>query len=350
MTEEHVTDASRPVLILVDGMDGELRDSALELATLARGLGPVVAVTLVPPGGEALDRLGRYGVQRVLHVRVEGADQDPSRDPRLTAVAARAVASAVEHAAPQALLATASFANKEISARVAWLTGAGLVIDVTGIAPRDGADGGPLVGSKRVFAGSWDLACAVRTGLAVFTVRANAVEARPAGSTVEPVVEELTTRVPDEQARVRLVSRHVHPEHPGAHRPALAEAAIVVAGGRGTGGDFGPVEDLADALGAAVGSTRDAVDEGWIEHDTQIGQTGVTIAARLYIGAGISGAPHHRGGMQASEVVVAVNNDPEAPLFEIADLAIVGDLSEVLPRAAARIRERRAREQAVADS
>ncbi|WP_036959344.1 electron transfer flavoprotein subunit alpha/FixB family protein, partial [Promicromonospora kroppenstedtii] len=117
----------------------------------------------------------------------------------------------------------------------------------------------------------------------------------------------------------------------------LDQAAVVVAGGRGTDGDFGPVEDLADALGAAVGASRDAAFEGW--WDSYVGQTGVTIAPRLYIGAGISGAPHHRGGMQASQVIVAVNSDPEAPIFEICDFAVVGQLADVLPQAAAEIRK-----------
>src|SRR5690606_8250072 len=142
--------------------------------------------------------------------------------------------------------------------------------------------------------------CEVDTPLALLTVRPNSVRPAPADRPTTPVVETVAVGASEAQAAaggVRLVSRTVHAvdETTG---PALAEAAAVVAGGRGTGGDFGPVRDLADALGAAVGSTRDCVDEGWIEHDTQIGQTGVTISPRLYVGAGISGAPHHRGGMQ----------------------------------------------------
>ena len=136
---------------------------------------------------------------------------------------------------------------------------------------------------------------------------------------------------------LELVRREVHPVDAG--RPALAEASIVVAGGRGTEGDFSGVEELADALGAALGTTRDCVDEGWQPHDAQIGQTGVTIAPRVYIGAGISGAPHHHGGMQASGTIVAVNSDADAPLVQIADFAVIGDLADILPAAAAAIRE-----------
>ena len=130
------------------------------------------------------------------------------------------------------------------------------------------------------------------------------------------------------------------PSH-GAKTVTVAAAEVVVVGGRGTNGDFGPVEALADLLGGAVGATRVATDEGWIAHDAQIGQTGVTVAPRLYIGAGVSGAVHHRGGMQSAGTIVAVNSDPEAPIFEIADLGIVGDLFEVLPQAIEELRRLR---------
>jgi len=139
--------------------------------------------------------------------------------------------------------------------------------------------------------------------------------------------------------RVRVVERTARPS---SGRPDVGEAEIVVVGGRGTQGDFSAVEDLADALGAAVGATRDATDEGWMPHEVMVGQTGVTISPRLYVGAGVSGAVHHRGGMQASGLVVAVNNDPDAPIFEFADFGVVGDLFEVLPQAAAEIRRLRA--------
>jgi electron transfer flavoprotein alpha subunit len=206
------------------------------------------------------------------------------------------------------------------------------------------SDDGRVVAGKRVFAGSWDTSCEIVVDTAVLTVRANAVVAEPAEVAVGTVVEGFTVEA-STLARAGIpVAREVHAAHgtgDGPARPALAEAAFVVAGGRGTFGDFTPVEDLADALGAAVGATRDAVDEGWIGHDAQIGQTGVTIAPRVYVAAGISGAPHHRGGMQASQVVVAVNSDPDCPLFEISDLAVVGELQDVLPQAAARIRAHR---------
>ncbi|MGO1316968.1 MAG: electron transfer flavoprotein subunit alpha/FixB family protein, partial [Cellulomonadaceae bacterium] len=172
------------------------------------------------------------------------------------------------------------------------------------------------------------------------TVRANAVVPAEADLATVPVLVAVDVPPGDEARGAQLVARTV-PEPSADERPPLASAAVVVAGGRGTNGDFGPVTGLADALGAAVGTTRDCVDEGWMPHEAQIGQTGVTIAPRLYVGAGISGAPHHRGGMQASEVIVAVNSDPECPLFDISDFAVVGDLATVLPQAAEHLRAHR---------
>ncbi len=315
--------------VLLEHTDAPLTPADLELVTIARDVGDVVVVTFTAPAGEAVDQLAAHGATRLVHVAGTST---------LTAVAAAGVHQAIEQAftgTPRLLLAKATFANKEILARTAHLLGTGLVIDAARVVVEDAG----VVGAKRVFAGTWDLECVVPTGTALLTVRPNAVRATPVATptTVEVVQISLDPERADARG-VELVSRTVHPTE--GTGPALGEAAVVVAGGRGTGGDFAPVHELAEVLGGAVGSTRDCVDEGWIEHDTQVGQTGVTVTPRLYVGAGISGAPHHRGGMQASEVIVAVNADPECPLFEISDLAVVGDLALVLPRAAALLRER----------
>ncbi|MBD9698515.1 electron transfer flavoprotein subunit alpha/FixB family protein [Flavimobilis sp. GY10621] len=318
-------------VVLLDDVTGALRGPDLELLTVARTLGPVRAVAFEAPSADALAALGTYGVADVVHLDVDG-------EPHLTGVAAAALAPVLTDA--RVLLARATFANKEVLARLAHLTGAGLLIDAARVGEHDGL----VAGWKRVFAGSWDVDSVVTTELALLTVRPNAVRPVPADAPADPVVRAVALDAAAAEAAaggVRLVSRTLH-ETSGSARPPLAEASVVVAGGRGTLGDFGPVEDLADALGAAIGATRDAVDEGWIDHDAQVGQTGVTITPHLYIGAGISGAPHHRGGMQASEVIVAVNSDPECPIFEICDFAVVGDLATVLPQAAAALRARTA--------
>jgi electron transfer flavoprotein alpha subunit len=320
---------NRTVLVLLDPAT-EVRSSVLELLTIGRSLGRVEAVTLESPTVEALAQLGAYGVETVHQAELPAAVQG---DPRhLPAVVAAALEAAVRRTDADVVLAPATFAAKEAAALAARRLGAGLVIDAAGVTE---SDEGRIVGSKRVFAGTWDTACEVTTDVAVLTVRANAVVPEPVPAAVATTVEGLAVDV--ETPAVRVVSRTPKPRTAG--RPSLEEAAVVVAGGRGTDGDFGPVEDLADALGAAVGATRDAVFEGWF--DQYIGQTGVTIAPRVYIGAGVSGAPHHRGGMQASQIIVSVNNDPEAPIFEISDFAVVGDLADVLPQAAEVIRAHR---------
>ncbi|WP_029068518.1 electron transfer flavoprotein subunit alpha/FixB family protein [Jonesia quinghaiensis] len=323
------------ILVLLDTADTQLTSAGLELLTLANTLGTPVAVSFHEPSATALEQVRTYGVSRFL---VAALDGDIS--PHITPAAAEALAGVVKETTARVVLASPTFQNKEVVARLAHAIGAGLVIDTVTV----GFEGDDFVGYKRVFAGSWDIDCKVVTDVAVATVRANAVIPTPPAQPAADVQVETVTVTPSALATsVSLVSRTVHPPiHGGVGRPRLAEAPYVVAGGRGTLGDFSQVEELADALGGAVGATRDAVDEGWIEHDAQIGQTGVTVAPRVYIGAGISGAPHHRGGMQASGVIVSVNSDPDCPLFEISDFAVVGELQDVLPQAAAAIREYKA--------
>jgi electron transfer flavoprotein alpha subunit len=321
---------NRTVLVLLDPAT-EVRTSVLELLTIARGLGRVEAVALEAPTVEVLAQLGAYGVETVHQAEPARDGKCVSGDERhLPAVVAAGLAAAVRLTDADVVLLPTSFAAKEAAALAAHELGAGLVIDATSVL--EGEDG-RIVAGKRVFAGSWDTECAVTTPVAVVTVRANSAVAKPADAAVDPVTEGFAVEVAPSQ--VTLLFRQVKANTSG--RPPLDQAAVVVAGGRGTEGDFGPVEDLADALGAAVGASRDAAFEGW--WDSYVGQTGVTIAPRVYIGAGISGAPHHRGGMQASQVIVAVNSDPEAPIFEICDFAVVGRLADVLPQAAAEIRK-----------
>lgn len=322
---------SIPVLVLLEDATDVLAGPDLELLTLGRSIGPVTAVAFDAPSGPVRDQLGAYGVQEVLTL-------DVAQERFLTPVAAHALAEAVEHCKAALVLTRATFANKEVCALLAFETGAGLIIDAARVEVR--ADGS-ILGAKRVFAGSWDIEFTNQTPLSVLTVRANAIQPQPAEEPTTPSESALRVGPTSRGDQVTLVSRTVHAgaDDGAGTGPNLADAPIVVAGGRGTFGDFEPVRDLAQALDAAVGSTRDCVDEGWIDHDAQIGQTGVTIAPRLYIGAGISGAPHHRGGMQASEIIVAVNSDPECPIFDISDFAVVGDLADVLPQAAEVLRK-----------
>lgn len=313
--------------VLVVALDG-VRPPVLETVTLARTLGDPVLVSPAPLDDDALAALGEAGVRTAIVVDLGDAAFAPAR-------LGAAVARAAESVEADTVLLPTSFAAKEVAAHVAHRLGAGLLLDVATL-QRQEEEG--LVGGKRVFAGTWETSCAVTAPTAVVTLRANVVTATaaPTAVTTDVVALDADATLPAGQ---QLLGREVHDHAEG--RPPLAEAAYVVAGGRGTEGDFAGVEDLADALGAAVGTTRDCVDEGWQPHDSQIGQTGVTVAPRLYIGAGISGAPHHHGGMQASGTIVAVNADADAPLVQIADFAVIGDLQEILPAAAEAIRAHR---------
>lgn len=324
------------VLVLLDHAEtGALRGSVLELATAARDLADGGEVHGLWVGDEPVDPalpvLGRHGVA-VVHQVSTGAV-----DPRLTPVLGEVLADAVRETGATVLLALSTFENKEAAARLAVATGAGVVTDAAAV-ERDAE--GRVVASKTVLAGTWTTRCAVRTDLAVVLLKAGAVVSRHVDEEA-PLAPEVRTRalaVSERATRAALVRRT--PAAP-SDRPDLSSADVVVVGGRGTEGDFAPIEALADEVGGAVGSTRVATDEGWIGHETQIGQTGVTVSPRLYIGAGVSGAVHHRGGMQASGTIVAVNPDPEAPIFEIADYGIVGDLFTVLPQVTEELRRLR---------
>lgn len=318
-----------PVLVLLDhAPDGTLRPPVRELLTLARDLAGDAGVQGVWAGGEdvaaAADVLAAQGVTTV-HRLVTDADV------HLSAVLADGLQAALAASGSTLLLLVSSFENKEAAARLAVRTGAGVVTDADGLALEDVQ----VVAHKTVLAGTWTTRCAVTAPSAVVTVKANSVAAQDADAPSQPQVVELLVAVGAGSTRVRVVERA---EHAASGRPDLGSAHVVVVGGRGTEGDFAAVEELADVLGGAVGATRVATDEGWIGHDAQIGQTGVTVSPRLYIGAGVSGAVHHRGGMQASGTIVAVNSDADAPIFEIADFGVVGDLFTVLPQAAAELR------------
>ena len=316
------------VLVPLDQGAQLLRAATLEVLTIARDLGEVTVLAFDEPDEELLAELGRYGVSRVVVTQLP----EPATS---SAVVGQAVASAAAQVSDAVVLLPSTFTSKEVAAHAAHHLQAGLLIDVGDLQLADGR----LVGDKRVFGGTWETECTATTEVAVATVRPNAVlptpAAEPAPATVQPITTDAAA-----PAGLELLERTVA-DHSGDTRPTLAEAAIVVAGGRGTFGDFEAVEELADELGAAIGTTRDCVDEGWLPHEAQVGQTGTTIAPRVYIGAGISGAPHHVGGMSAAGTVIAVNLDDEAPLVQLADFAVIGDLSSVLADAAEALRAHR---------
>ena len=310
------------VIVVAEVVDASVTKPTLELLTLARRLGSPVAVVF-GDGSAVAGTLGEYGAAAVVWVA------DPAIDEYLVAPKAEALAQIVAERSPAAVLITSSAEGKEIAGRLAVKLGSGLITDATDVA----GDGST---TQTVFAGNWTVTATVGHGVPVVTVKPNAVA--PEAAPVTPEVVEAAVTISDAAKGARIVTSE---PKAASGRPELTEAAIVVSGGRGTGGDFGAVEALADALGGAVGASRAAVDSGWYPHAYQVGQTGKTVSPQLYLAAGISGAIQHRAGMQTSKAIVAVNKDPEAPIFALADLGVVGDLQTVLPAVTEQVTSRK---------
>ena len=303
------------VLVLVDHVDGAVRKTTTELLTIARAIGEPSAVFVGSGFDAARETLAQYGAAKVYRI------ESPEVTDYLVAPTAEALAQLVERTSPAAVLLASNADGKEIAARLAIKTGSGLITDAVGV----GAD---LTTTQSVFAGSYTVTAKVTTGTPIITVKPNSATPEPAPAAAADEAFEPTV---SDAAKAARITETKPREKSG--RPELTEAAIVVSGGRGTNGDFGPVEAFADALGAAVGASRAAVDAGWYPHANQVGQTGKTVSPQLYVANGISGAIQHRAGMQTSKTIVAVNKDEEAPIFELVDFGVVGDLFAVLPQA-----------------
>jgi electron transfer flavoprotein alpha subunit len=315
------------VLVLVDHVDGDVKKVTYELLSAARRLGEPSAVVVAAPGTAAKVResLGRYGAAKVYAVESDDA-VNYLVTPKVDALAAIAGT-----ASPAAILVSATVEGKEVAGRLAARLGSGLLVDVVDI-DEDGT------GTQSIFGGAFVVKSKITTGVPVITVRPGGVEASEAeGAAVEETVE---LPAVDAAKATKVTGRE---QIVGGDRPELTEASVVVSGGRGVGSaeSFEVVEKLADSLGAAVGASRAAVDSGYYPHQFQVGQTGKTVSPQLYIALGISGAIQHRAGMQTSKTIIAVNKDSEAPIFEIADFGVVGDLFNVAPQLTEEISKRK---------
>ena len=304
------------VLVLVEQEAGEPKKVSFELLTLARTLGEPSAVVLGAGASAAAEKLGEFGAVKVY--TSEAAELDGF----LVAPKAEALAKVVADSSPAGVLVASTAEGKEIAARLAVKLGTGIITDAVEV-------GAGFLATQNIYGGAIIVHSKVTAGLPIITVRPNSVAAEPAPSTPEVVPVEVSFTP---AATAATVTERVNEKRSG--RPDLAEAGVVVSGGRGLGsGDhFDVVEKLADALGGAVGASRAATDAGWYPHQFQVGQTGKTVSPQLYVALGISGAIQHRAGMQTSKTIVAVNKDAEAPIFELADFGIVGDLFNVAPQ------------------
>jgi electron transfer flavoprotein alpha subunit len=295
---------------------------AAEVLTLARSLGDVAAIAF---DDTTASLAGEYGAAKVYRVDAAGVD-DYFVDPKATVLIDLA-----RSASPDFFLLPSTDEGKALAARVAVALENGLLTDVSGLE----ADG---TATQDAFAGGTVVKSKATKGFTLATVKAGSTEPAPAPGS--PAVEAVAATVAEADKRVRVAERV---DEPAGDRPGLAEAGVVVSGGRGVGSaeDFSLIERVADSLGGAVGASRAATDAGYYPHKFQVGQTGTTVSPQLYVAAGISGAIQHRAGMQTSRVIVAVNKDADAPIFGMADFGVVGDLFQVLPQALEEIEKRK---------
>jgi len=313
------------ILVLVDHVDGEIKKVALELLTLANRLGEAAAVWVGAGYEGAKDKLAEYGAQKVY----VAADEELTS--YVVAPKAALLAQLVGDKSPAAVLVSATGEGKEIAGRLAVKIGSGVLTDVV-----DVAEG--FVAEHSIFGGGIIAHAKVKTGTPVIAVRPNSIAPEAAPAT--PAEEQVSVTLSDTDKAAKITEKVVEEK---GERPDLTEAAIVVSGGRGVGGaeNFKLIEGLADSLGAAVGASLAATDAGWYPHQFQVGQTGKTVSPQLYVAVGISGAIQHRAGMQTSKTIIAINKDAEAPIFELVDYGVVGDLFQVAPQLTEEINKRK---------
>ena len=305
------------VLVLAEHAGGEVKKVTCELITLARRFGEPAVVWTGPGAEEGQPRCAEYGAARVYVA--DGA----AFDDYVVAPVVALLAELVAEKSPALVLLAGNAQGKEVAGRLAVKLDSGVLTDAVDLTP---GEAGP-VAEQSVFGGATIVHSRVRRGTPIVAMRPNAVAPEPSPGAAELSQVSLASEATGARVTNRVVAER-------GERPDLTEASIVVSGGRGTGGaeGFQIIETLADSLNAAVGASRAVTDAGWYPHQFQVGQTGKTVSPQLYMAIGISGAIQHRAGMQTSKTIIAVNKDPEAPIFELADFGVVGDLFKVVPQ------------------
>jgi electron transfer flavoprotein alpha subunit len=315
-------------LVFLEHHDGALQKGSLGVLGKAAALGGDVAGVVVGSGiREAAAQAGRFGAQKV-YVWDDAELQAPLPQPRVDALAPL-----IERTGAENVFFGASVLSADVAAGLAARLDAGLNWDLTDVEARDGE----LVGTRPALGDTVVVEVGWRDAPRLALFRSGAFD--PVESGGEAAVEEFSAELADFSTRARMVEQ-AHEETSGA---AIEDADVIVAGGRGLGAPegFGLCEELAQALGGAVGATRAVVDAGWYPYSAQVGQTGKSVAPKLYIAIGISGAIQHKVGMQGSGTIIAINKDPNAPIFDFADFGVVGDLHAIVPKLTELVRERR---------
>jgi electron transfer flavoprotein alpha subunit len=318
------------VWIYAETADGSPKPISLELLTKARQLGDASAVALGPGSVRAAGALGKFGAKKV-YLHEDAAFLDVLATP-----AVDLLQSLIEKEKPDLILFGMTYDGRDVAARLSARIGAALVANATDVVSRD--EGFAAV--SPVFGGSM-MVTTVSTAKApmIILLRPKAITAEPASDASRPEVITVSDPVDTSKPMARVLRR----EKQKAEGPRLEDAAVIVSGGRGLGApeNFKMLDELAGEIGAAVGASRAVVDAGWKPYSFQIGQTGKTVKPTVYIAVGISGAMQHTVGMKGAKTIIAINKDPEAPIFKLADLGVVGDVHKVVPQLIEEVRSRK---------
>jgi electron transfer flavoprotein alpha subunit len=318
------------VWVYAETADGAPKAIALELLTKARALGEATAVALGPGAGGAAEALGKYGATRVL------VHEDPAFSEILATPAVDLLAGLIEKEHPDLILFGMTYEGRDVASRLSARVGAALIANASDVVSRNGG----FAAVSPVFGGSLLVTTASKAKAPpLLLLRPKAVTAEAAPDAAAPRVETLSDPVDTSKPAARVLRR----EKQKSQGPRLEDAPVIISGGRGLGApeNFKMLDELAEEIGAAVGASRAVVDAGWKPYSFQIGQTGKTVKPTVYIAVGISGAMQHTVGMKGAKTIIAINKDPEAPIFKLADLGVVGDVHKVVPQLIQEVRSRK---------